>query len=250
MKYYIDFEASEAEKRIISVGAVDENGNEFYSLVNCDDPITPRIEELTGITQKDVDEAPSSGKVFEDLYDWCMRSDTFPDFVNYGDSDVEFVYNTFLCAESFKEASMLSFLYLNMYDCSEDIKQFFCVNKTISLEKLGKYFDKDMEDQNHNALDDAKLLKMVCEKMKTGDRNFEAFLEYVDPNRYPDEVKKVVRLKGNTVIEEYPNMKEAVAWVKAQPNYKGVKYTQNADEKIRYAAKNNSKYFDHNWRIL
>ena len=145
---------------------------------------------------------------------------------------------------------MLSFLYLNMYDCSNDLKQFFYVNKTISLEKLGRFFDKDMADQNHNALDDARLLKMVQEKMRTGDRNFDAFLEYVDPEKYPDEVRKVLRIVNGEIAEEYANMKEAVAWVKAQPNDKGPRYVQNADDKIRYAAKNSSRYFNCNWRIL
>ena len=250
MRYYVDYEASEAERRIISVGVVRDDGEEFYSVVNCDDPITPRIEQLTGISQEDVDEAPSSSKVFSDLYDWVMKEDSYPEFINYGDSDAEFVYNTFLCAESFKEAAMLSFLYLNMYDCSDELKRFFYVNKTISLEKLGKYFDKDMEEQNHNALDDAKLLKMVYDKMKTGDRNFDAFLEYVDPEKYPDEVKKVLRMNGTQILQEYKNIKEAVAWIKAQPNDKGAKYVQNADEKIRYAAKNSSRYFGFNWRIV
>ncbi|MBQ6478515.1 MAG: 3'-5' exoribonuclease [Erysipelotrichaceae bacterium] len=250
MKYYIDFEATESRHEIISIGCIREDGEEFYSLVYSDDPVTPKIEELTGISQEDVNEAPSSKEVFESFYDWCSKNEEVPEFINYGSSDVDFVYSTYLNASSIKEASILSFLYMNMYDCSEDLKQFFYANKTISLEKLGKYFNKDMDDQNHNALDDAKLLKMVYDKMKTGDRNFDAFLEYVDPKKYPDEVRKVLRLKNNEVVEEYANMKEAVAWAKAQPNYKGVKYVQNIDEKIKYAAKNQSKYFECYWRII
>ena len=124
------------------------------------------------------------------------------------------------------------------------------MNKTISLEKLAKYFDKNMGEQNHNALDDAKLLKMVYDKMKSGSRNFDAFLEYVDPEKYPDVVKRVLRLKNNEVVEEYKNLKEAVAWVMAQPNDRGSKYVQNAGEKIKHAAKNQSRYFDCNWRIV
>ena len=250
MKYYIDFEASEAEKTIISIGAICDDGRQFYSLVFSEDPITPRIEEITGISQEDVDNAPSSAEVFEQFYDWCNIDNDLPEFINYGTGDLDFVYSNFMNATSFKEAAMLSYLYMNMYDCSEDLRKFFYVNKTISLEKLGKYFDKDMGDQNHNALDDAKLLKMVYDKMKTGDRNFDAFLEYVDPDRYPDQVRKVLRMNGNTIMEEYSNMKEALSWVRSQPNDKGPKYLQNADEKIRHAAKNNSKYFGFNWRIL
>ena len=75
-----------------------------------------------------------------------------------------------------------------------------------------------MGEQDHNALDDAKLLKMVYDKMKSGERNFDAFLEYVDPHRYPDQVRKVLRLNGNTVLEEYNSLKEAVDWIKKQPS--------------------------------
>lgn len=250
MKYYIDFEASENEKKIISVGVLREDGEEFYSLVYSDDPITPRIEEITGISQEEVDQAPSSKEVFEKLFDWCMEKEDMPEFVNYGDGDLDFVYNNFLSATTLKEAAMLSFLYMNMYDCSQELKDFFYVNKTISLEKLGKYFDHSMGEQNHNALDDAKLLKMVYDKMKSGERNFDAFLEYVDPHRYPDQVRKVLRLNGNTVLEEYNNLKEAVDWIRKQPNDKGPKYLQNAEEKIKHAAKNASRYFGCNWRIL
>lgn len=44
MKYYIDFEASEAEQKVISIGCVREDGDKFYSLVKVDDPITSKIE--------------------------------------------------------------------------------------------------------------------------------------------------------------------------------------------------------------
>ena len=114
----------------------------------------------------------------------------------------------------------------------------------------GKFFDKDMGDQTHNALDDAKLLKMVHEKMKTGDRNFDAFLEYVDPYRYPDQVRKVLRMNGNTILEEYDNLNKAVEWLRTQPNDKGHKYLLNAGDKIKHAAKTSTRYFGYNWRIL
>ena len=105
MKYYIDFEASENEKKIISVGVLREDGEEFYSLVYSDDPITPRIEEITGISQEEVDQAPSSKEVFEKLFDWCMEKEDMPEFVNYGDGDLDFVYSNFLSATSLKEAA-------------------------------------------------------------------------------------------------------------------------------------------------
>ena len=250
MKYYIDFEASEADRRIISVGAISEDGRKFYSLVHTDDPITDRIYELTGISQEDVDHAPSSDQVFSDLYDWCQLDDRLPDFINYGDGDLDFVYDNFKVATSFKEACMLSYLYLNMYDCSGELKDFFGVNKTISLEKLGRYFDRDMEEQDHNALNDAILLKMVLENMEKSERDPDAFREYFDQRKSPGQIRKILRIRNDQIVEEYPSMKEALEWVKSQPDDMGVKYIQNAEEKIRYAAKNGSRYFKYNWRIL
>ena len=250
MKYYIDFEASEIEKKIISVGVLREDGEEFYSLVYSDDPITPRIEEITGISQEEVDQAPSSKEVFEKLFDWCMEKEDLPEFVNYGDGDLDFVYNNFLSATTLKEAAMLSFLYMNMYDCSQELKDFFYVNKTISLEKLGKYFDHSMGEQNHNALDDAKLLKMVYEKMNSGQTENNVFNEYLSPGRIPSQIRKVVRLIGNEVANEFESLSEAVKWMRTQPNDKGGSYLNNAEEKIITAARNGSKYFNSYWRIL
>ncbi|MBQ2213702.1 MAG: 3'-5' exoribonuclease [Erysipelotrichaceae bacterium] len=250
MYYYIDFEASEAEKKIISVGCICEDGREFYSLVNTDDPITFRITQITGITQEDVNEAPASEKVFADLFDWCYSEDEAPQFICYGDGDFDFVYANSQCTTGYKEALMLSYLYLNMYDCSQDMKDHFLVNKTISLEKLGQHYDETMGAQNHNALDDAKLLKMVYEKMNSGQTENNVFNEYLSPSRIPSQIRKVVRLVGNEVANEFESLSEAVKWMRTQPNDKGGSYLNNAEEKIITAARNGSKYFNSYWRIL
>ena len=250
MKYYIDFEASETERKIISIGCVREDGEEFYSLVHTDDPITERIEELTHISQKDIDDAPEATEVFERFYDWCATDDSLPEYICYGDGDYEFIDNTLSSAVTLKESAILSNIYMNMYDCSEDIKEFFYVNKTISLEKLGKHFMPDMDDQNHNALDDARLLKLVYEKMKSGSRDINEFGEYMDSHRQPAVARKVLRLNGDNILNEFNGMEEAVAWIRSQPNSKDARYINGADEKIRKAAREGSKYFGSNWRIL
>ena len=250
MRYYIDFEASEQQQTIISVGCVSDSGREFYSLVHTEDSITLRIEQITGITQKDVDDAPSSSQVFEQLYDWISNDEEVPDFYCYGDGDLDFVYNNYMLATSFKEAAMLSYLYVNLYDCSEEIKDHFFVNKTISLEKLGQHFDQNMGAQNHNALDDAKLLKMVYDHTRSEQKENNVFNEYVDNRRIPSEIRSVLRLQGNTIVAEYQSMEEAVEWCRKQPNDKGPTYLKNIDEKIRNAARTGSKYMNCNWRIL
>ena len=249
MKYYIDFEASEAKHKIISIGCVREDGKEFYSLVKTDDPITPFIEELTGITQDDIDWAPSGKEVFSNFYDWLSNDDQL-EIMCYGSSDYDFTYNSMESATCLKESSILSYLYLNMIDVSEEIKEHFYVNKTISLEKLGKHYNPTMEDQNHNALDDARLLKNVYENMKNSKKESYIFTEYLDPRRYPDQARTVLRLNGNTILQEFINIEEAVAWLKTQPNDKGPQYLKNATEKIKKASRENFKYFQCNWRIV
>ena len=54
MNFYIDFEANQFSDRIISIGCISENGNNFYSLCRPSKPgetITNFITELTGITK-------------------------------------------------------------------------------------------------------------------------------------------------------------------------------------------------------
>lgn len=249
MNYYIDFEASEYEQKIISIGCINEKGAEFYELVHTDDPITIKIEEITHINQKDIDNARSVDEVFTDFFDWCNKDDNLPKFICYGSGDLDFINNTFYDANKLKSASILGYLYLNIYDCSDEIKKHFYVNKTISLEKLAKHYIDGIK-QNHNALDDAKLLKTVYESILSTNNESGIFKEYIDINKMPSSINKIIRLNGNTILQEFESMDEAVKWLESQPNDKGAQYLKDASEKIKKAAKTNSKYFYSNWRIL
>ncbi|MBR3228428.1 MAG: hypothetical protein IKF68_07800 [Erysipelotrichaceae bacterium] len=178
-----------------------------------------------------------------------MQEET-PHFMCYGNGDFDFIYNTFYDAQSLKASAMLGYLYLDLYDVSDEIREHFYVNKTISLEKLAKHFDKNASEQNHNALDDAKLLKMVYEGIRKGKAEVSVFDEYLDPKRYPDQVRKVIRMNGDVILDEFANMKEAVKWIRSQPNDKGAQYIKDAEDKIKRAARDGGRYFRSNWRIL
>lgn len=249
MKYYIDFEASDAEQRIISVGCVREDGQTFYSLVSVDDPITEYIEELTHISQEDIDNAPSQCEVFTNLFEFIYGDDN-PEIMNYGDKDVDYVFNTLNYSSSFKEELILSYLYLNMIDISDELKAHFYVNKAISLAKLSLYYFPELEEQNHNALDDAILLKKVHEKMSTTKKEVNVFNEYLKPKFNVDHINSVIRLSGNTILNEFNSLDEAVKWLNEQPNDKGPSYLNDAAQKIIKAAKEGSRFFYSNWRIL
>ena len=249
MKYYIDFEASDAEE-IISVGCVDENGREFYSLVHSDDLISADIQKLTGLSQEMVSAAPLADEVFESFYDWCNASEEMPDFICYGDSDHSFVNNTFFLCNSLKAASILSYIYMNMEDCSEEIRNFFYVNKTISLQKLALHFDENIPEQNHNALDDAKLLKMVYEGIGHDERRIDSFNEYLNPYKIPGQITKILRINNGVIEEEYADMAAVRVWMIAQNSDKNPSYLNNFEDKIRKAVKEGSRYFGFHWRIL
>ena len=107
-----------------------------------------------------------------------------------------------------------------------------------------------MEDQNHNALDDAKLLKNVYERIQDDKPNINDFSEYLDSYRFPDQVRTVLRLNGDIILQEFKSLDDAVSWLKTQPNDKGPSYLKDAKEKIKKAAKEGGKYFKSTWRIL
>lgn len=77
MKYFIDFEATEYSNEIISIGCVDENGREFYSLVQPHkiEKLTKFITDLTGITTEDLCNAPTANEAFSEFYNWLDKSE-------------------------------------------------------------------------------------------------------------------------------------------------------------------------------
>ncbi len=251
MKYFIDFEASD-QQSIISVGCVRSDGRQFYSLVYTEDEISSFITKLTGISQEMLDEADDLDAVFENLYDWCNQDEEMPQFYCYGDSDLHFVSVAFNQANSFKAGCMLGYLYTNLADYSEDVKEHFCVSKSISLEKVSNYFANEEIAQNHNALDDALRLKLVYENVEGKPKEVNVFNEYLETftKRNVGNIKQVLRMRDGEVLEVYSSLKEAANWVASQPNDRDSKYIKDAEEKIRKAANDNIKYFKYNWRIL
>ena len=60
MNFYVDFEATQFSGHIIQIGCVNENGQQFQSLVKPPEgeKITEFITNLTGITNEMLAEAP------------------------------------------------------------------------------------------------------------------------------------------------------------------------------------------------
>ncbi|CAM3738462.1 3'-5' exonuclease [Alkalicoccus chagannorensis] len=61
----------QAGDEMISIGAVRSDGSRFYSLVRPSCPVPPVVEELTGITEEHLQEAPSFPAVMYDFAVFC-----------------------------------------------------------------------------------------------------------------------------------------------------------------------------------
>ena len=90
MNYFIDFEATQFSNEIISIGCVNQDGENFASMVYTDKKITPFITNLTGITDKINKEAPSLDDVFTNFFYWVLEHNdgTSCRFYCYGSTDL------------------------------------------------------------------------------------------------------------------------------------------------------------------
>lgn len=91
MRFYINFEATQPENEIISIGAVAENGATFHTLVKPQlSSISPYVSQLTHISAEDLKTAPIIDKAFIDFDLWVMHQEKNVmncRFISYGDDD-------------------------------------------------------------------------------------------------------------------------------------------------------------------
>ena len=95
MDFYLDFEATRFSNRIISVGCSARNCSTFSSLVKPPkgDKVDKFIEELTGITNEMLEEAPTADEVFSELFDFISDNSNGnkPTYYVYGNCDIDFL---------------------------------------------------------------------------------------------------------------------------------------------------------------
>jgi DNA polymerase III epsilon subunit-like protein len=169
MKYFIDFEATQFSKEIISVGCIREDGETFYSLcAPIKGKITPFITNLTGITAEAVSDAMSPDQVFNTFYTWAFSLDAEnPEFYCWGDSDIEFLRNTFKRVESKRARFAIGYICGGLENYAKYVSQLVNVRKeSLSLLKVNKIINPEAT-QNHNALDDAVMLKEIYDFINT-----------------------------------------------------------------------------------
>lgn len=243
---YIDFEASQYTQEIISVGAVTDDGQEFYSLVKTDHKVGNFVSGLTGIQQIDVDIAATPDNVFDELFCWLQK--VFPkndkiQFICYGNSDIGFAVNTLRnLRKSMNAQAVLSMIICNMVDYSEYVKAFFGLSKYVSLLKVAQYYSNGEATQDHNALNDARLLKYIYNKIQEGaplvDNPFEEYMEKIEV--YDTE---------NNLVETFYGMISAVKWVKEITHMPKESQRKRIKNKILAAAQQKQTYCGFNWVV-
>lgn len=171
MNFYFDFEASQYTERIISIGVVAENGAAFDTLVKLPegDKVGDFVSHLTHITDEMLaaEDVPTADKAFAKLDLWMLSmsqgSDTSPCFYCYGDSDPRFLRKTVKKMNTYHGIMCATALAELMVDYSPLVKQHLAV-KGISLKKLTALVRHvESVEQNHDALDDAYMLKECFE---------------------------------------------------------------------------------------
>ena len=170
MRFFIDFEATRFSNRIISVGCVAENNNTFYSLVK---PVNKAkvdkfITDLTGITNDMLAVAPSADEVFNRLFDFIELNTegSMPEFVVYGNSDKDFLEHTVRYIQDPRASMCALAIKGNLIDFSGEVKRYFISECDLSLRKVYMKISSQEElHQNHNALEDAMMLKIVATNM-------------------------------------------------------------------------------------
>ncbi len=255
----MDFEATQFEQEIISVGCVDENGKEFYSLVKPHSmrKMTGFITELTGITNDELRKAPDADAVFSELYDYINKNER-SEFFCYGNCDGRFIKVTLRYVKTFKAQCMLGLILSSLNDVSPEISCIFKTNQTISLYKLADYYGA-VEERSHHALNDAKLLKHVYEHSRGEEPEECPFPEYVrvtKTERIPDAEPEQVGVPHVTASHGdktfgFASYGKAADWIITHVLPKNAMITldtkSNISNRIVQAVANGNTYHGYTW---
>ena len=170
MNIYVDFEANgvSQEQEIISIGAITESGETFYSLVRPHALLDKKIKELTHISQSEASKAPCIEDVMESFRCWIDSvSDSKVMFLVFGSSDRQFVSKTIEKTEDKATKEILTFLHNRINNVEKRVAQKFH-RETIGLQSayltMRGMTCEELEG-GHNALFDATMLKYVWENI-------------------------------------------------------------------------------------
>ena len=239
MNFYLDFEASRFSNHIISIGCISENGNTFQTYVKPGkEKIDYFITELTGITNKMLNEAPDADVAFMNLFRFiCSNNDDKgpPYYYVYGNADAEFIKATLPQMNNTVSCMCAQSILGSLIDYAAVVKRFFASPNDFALCKVYMLIKGETDlIQNHDALEDAKMLKIVVSQLhdKCNPKDKETILSM------PPQHKPSIRNKNNRPLwmSDWNNV----------PKWKANTYADETNWVIKCVdkVKNEVKYFN------
>ena len=255
MKIFIDFEATQPEQEIISIGAITEYGHTFYRLVKPQfSQVSKYITDMTHITTYDLENAIDLDTAFNELCEWCGNKEHEVikwEFYSYGDGDVDFIKHSMCNIKSSKALIIASIMMATMTDYSKEVAEYFRGN--VSLIKAFNYLKNLENKQQHNALEDAKMLADVF--LKTAEKQpleQNPFAERVISNyTFPSGKFYCKGLGKNAKEREFYNIHEAMEWLIETNINKEARDSVRRDKmatKIMKAIRKKDSYMNYKWR--
>ena len=175
MNFYLDFEATQFSERIISIGCIADNGASFKTLVKPvkNEKVTAFITQLTGITNEMLEDAPTADEAFNAFYEFVRANNDggTPTYYCYGNCDTRFIKRTVSGMSDFQAIMFASSIQALLVDYSAVVKTYLST-RGLALKKLVALIRQvDEVEQNHDALDDAIMLKECYEGLDTLDKD-------------------------------------------------------------------------------
>ena len=255
MNFYIDFEATQPEQEIISIGVYSDNEESFYALVKPQfSKISKYITNMTGITNEMVEDRYDLDTAFNDLYVWCANQESNLNewhFYSYGEGDVDFIKHSMCNIQTQRPLIIASIMIATMQDFSKEVTKYF--RGTTSLIKAFNYLKSLENKQKHNALEDAKMLADIFVKITDKEPLSEnPFVERAICNYTFPSGRFFCKGKGKNEKErEFGCIQEAIEWL---INTNIAKDSRDAVRRDRMATKimksirKNEYYMNYKWR--
>lgn len=271
MNYFIDFEATQFSNDIISIGCIDENGEWFYRLINPGEgKLTSFITELTGITQEMLNEANSLDDGLKNFFEYLKKhKDGNCKFYCYGNCDIKFIDEAYKKATSFEAKAALGLLHMGLKDYAPTVQMHYGLIKPIGLQKVINHIRKSENEQHHNALEDAIMLKEVYDAIHDQPREVDNYdfaewrIAELPVSKNPV-AKMRIELseettvfmspdkKGKKIYGQYATIDEAVENIMRITKMNNItpETAARVANKIKNAAQQNKRYCEKYWFIV
>ena len=258
MNFYVDFEATQPEQEIISVGVFSDNEYSFYNLVKPQfSQVSKYITDMTGITGETLKDKYDLNTIFEALYDWCYTQEADIanwHFYSYGDGDIDFIKHSLCNIKSANALIVASIMIATMKDYSKEVTKYF--GGGTSLIKAFNYLEELEKKQKHNALDDAKMLADVFMKIDgkepLAENPFKEKSEgYVSTYNFPSGMFYCKGVGKHSTEHHFDDIHLAMEWLinhKIGQTERDRVRRDRMSVKIMKAIRKNETYMGYKWR--